>query len=463
MKHSRSSDDHFPNRGGKCRKLSAGESSSISVYPLDDLMKARAKFIHQWNISLSNHVVAKSIKSDHYKHPPNITMKNFLQYPFHNGTSEVTSFLQTTKNIDATQVKKSKVGEQSFQHQKIKIDFENISDEDFRRVCMLLTEKAYLFEESLQLANQHQCISTFHFICDYCDFISRTEYDAQIHLEQTNHRTCSKYSPCYHLSDWNEMSSELQKSRVIVNNSDRVYGWRVGDTVVCCPTCNLPFLDKIICAYHHCLQHTKNQSLFTYGKVLNVRSIQIRKPLVCPGCQQYFHTSDKILNHWIDSSRCDSPFLTILNNNDCLNPCYILSVSCNICQRTFTTVPSLEVEANHPGQKRKYPSKRENTYRSPATWAKNFGRFCVSHAFEHLNESRFPSCSLNMRVISVPKSVNSLPPITSANYPNRLHFSLSECKRLISYLENCEWKYHLLRQAQESFRNFFVDAMLYVS
>ncbi|CAH8447162.1 unnamed protein product [Schistosoma mattheei] len=417
MKYIRSSNNRFLNAGGKYRKLSTLESSSISVYPVADLMRARAEFIHQWNVSMSNHSVAKSIKSDHYKYPPNITMRNYLEYPFHDNSPEVFPFLRTTKNINTTQVVKSKVVEQSLERHKVEIKVDNISDKEFRRVCMLLTDKACLFEDSVQLANQYQCISACYFICDYCDYIGKTENDAQIHLQQTNHLTCSKYSPCYYTNDCNDMSSELQKPRVISNNSDRIYGWHVGDTVVCCPTCNLPFLDKIMCAYHHCLQHTENQSLFTYGKVLI----------------------------------------------DCIDALCVLSVSCSICQRSFTAVPSLEIEADHPGQKRKHPSNRENTYRSPASWAKDFGHFCIRHAFEHINQGRFPLCSLKIRIISVPKSVKCLPLITGTNNSSRLHFNLSECKRLISYLENHELNSYLLKQAQKSFRDLFFDAVSYVS
>ncbi|CAH8448123.1 unnamed protein product [Schistosoma intercalatum] len=463
MKYIKSSNNRFLNAGGKYKKLSTLESSSISVYPVADLMRARAEFIHQWNVSMSNHSVAKSIKSYHYKYPPNITMRNYLEYPFHDNAPEVFPFLRTTKNINTTQVVKSKVVEQSLERHKVEIKVDNISDKEFRRVCMLLTDKACLFEDSIQLANQYQCISACYFICDYCDYIGKTENDAQIHLEQTNHLTCSKYSPCYYTNDCNDMSSELQKPRVISNNSDRIYGWHVGDTVVCCPTCNLPFLDKIMCAYHHCLQHTGSQSLFTYGKVLIVRVLKIQEPLICPGCQQYFHALDKIMNHWITSPRCNSPFMPISKNNDCIDALCVLSVSCSICQRSFTAVPSLEIEAYHPGQKRKHPSNRENTYRSPASWAKNFGHFCIRHAFEHINQGRFPLCSLKIRIISVPKSVNCLPPITSTNNSSRLHFNLSECKRLISYLENHEWNSYLLKQAQKSFRDFFFDAVSYVS
>ncbi|TNN19895.1 hypothetical protein EWB00_006067 [Schistosoma japonicum] len=459
MKRKIFSNHNFPNEGAKYRKISVFESWGTSAYPADDLMKARNEFIQRWNVSMAKHAVAKSINYDHYKYPPDVTVKNCLEYPFRYDISERLSFLRTVKNINTTKSAKSNTTEQLLQHEESGIKAENISDEDFSRVCMLLTDKAYLFE-STGLANPYQSTLTCCYFCDYCGFVCTAENDARIHLMQTNHLTCSKYTPYYNADICNYESSELQKPRVIANNSNRIYGWCVGDKVICCPTCNLPFLDKIMCAYHHSLQHSKNQFLFTYGEVLTVRELKIQQPLCCTECRSHFHTFGKLVNHWTSSTHCNSPFMPT-SHKHCLDFRSIVSVQCCLCERNFTTVLPLEPAANRPSRERKHQSPIPNVYKS-SIWV-DFGHFCIRHAFGHINQNRISSCILNIRIISFSKSTNHLPPFTNVNDLNRLHFHLNECKRLISYLEKCEWKNHLLVNAQKNFIDLFYEALLHVS
>ncbi|KAK4467423.1 hypothetical protein MN116_009075 [Schistosoma mekongi] len=462
MKRKIFSNHSFPNEGAKYRKLSVFKSWDTSAYPADDLMKARNEFIQRWDVSMTKHAVAKSINYVHYKYPPNVTVKNCLEYPFRNDISERLSFIRTIKNTNTTKVAKSSASEQLLQHEESVIIADDISDEDFSRVCMLLTDKAYLFEESTRLTNPYQCILACYYFCDYCGFVCRAERDARMHLKQSNHLTCSKYTPYYNADICSYESSELQKPRVIANNSNRIYGWCVGDEVVCCPTCNLPFLDKIMCAYHHSLQHSKNKFLFTYGKVLTVRELKVQQSLYCTECRSHFHTFDKLINHWVSSTHCNSPFMPTSHNKDCLDSRSILSVQCRLCERNFTTVLSLEPTANRPSRERKHQSTMANVYKS-SIWVKDFEHFCIRHAFEHINQNRISSCILNIRIISVSKSTNNLPPFTNVNDLNRLYFYLNECRCLISYLEKYEWKAHLHVNAQKNFMDLFYEALLHVS
>ncbi|CAH8437793.1 unnamed protein product [Heterobilharzia americana] len=446
--------------------VTGGET--LCVYPKDELLRARSEFIYRWNNLMNRNPVATLIKTYHYQYPPNIILKNCIKYPFDDDHElDMCPSFSTRKDVKLSGLIKSHVVSQElFKQANSELFTDKISEENLHRMCSLLIDRLRTSEEYLQSLNEHHCISAWYFICDNCDFISTKDVDALNHLKQTGHLTCSKYLPCYSTvenNNNNDIPYELQEPRTLSNKSGRIYGGSVGDSVVCCPTCNLIFLDKLMCAYHHHSQHSNNELLFTYGKVLVVHNLNIKQSQVCCDCQRKFCTAEAITNHWIHSTHCKSPFMFMQKSKNALNSHhYIFSVMCSFCKRTFTKTPSFEKIVCQPGMKRKHQMK--TVHQSLTSWVTDFSHFCVSHAFKHICQGKSFSCDLSVRIISMSKSIEYLPPFKSVNEFASLLFCVHECKRLISYLEkyhgSCS---HLLKKAKRNLKGLLTKAQSLIS
>ncbi|CAH8834647.1 unnamed protein product [Trichobilharzia szidati] len=468
----------------------ASHNQSLPVYPMDELLKARSEFRYRWRRRMTENPLARLIITDHYRYPPNIILKNWEKYPFDEtgDESDKRQFLSTMSDKMRNRIIMLK--SQPYIPSEI---YDNmISEEDFQHVCSLLSNEVCITENYFQSISQNQCISACYFICDNCDFLGTNE-DAVEHLKQTGHSTCSKYTPIYYVDESGATKPcELKEPRVIFYSPDRIYGWSIGDSVICCPTCKLTFPDKLMCAYHHELQHPQGEPLYTYGKVLIVKDLKIHHSLICSNCQIGFSTIEGFTQHCIDSTRCDSSFFSSLFHCQTSLPSsqsvIILSVLCKFCERSFSTVLTPEAwftaqSTTGSSRKRKHPppeqqqeeeewntenySKTDYQSSSSVSCGKDFSRFCLSHAFQHIDRENLQSCHLSLRVIDISKSVECrLPPIHGISHSTTtvLLFSLYECKRLVLYLKKYYGgSFYLLKDAEKHLKDLLAQAALILS
>ncbi|CAH8834641.1 unnamed protein product [Trichobilharzia szidati] len=448
----------------------ASHNQSLPVYPMDELVRARSEFRYRWRRRMTENPLARLIITDHYRYPPNIILKNWEKYPFDEtgDESDKRQFLSTMSDKMRNRI----IMLRSQPYIPSEIYDNMISEEDFQHVCSLLS-------------NEHVIL------CDNCDFLGTNE-DAVEHLKQTGHSTCSKYTPIYYVDESGATKPcELKEPRVITYEPDRIYGWSIGDSVICCPTCKLTFPDKLMCAYHHELQHPQGEPLYTYGKVLIVKDLKIHRSLICSNCQIGFSTIEGFTQHCIDSTRCDSSFFSSLFNCQTSLPSshsvIILSVLCKFCERSFSTVltPGAWFTAQSTtssSRKRKHPQQQQqeeewNTenysktdYQSSSSsvsCGKDFSRFCLNHAFQHIDRENLQSCHLSLRVIDISKSVECrLPPIHGISHSTTtvLLFSLYECKRLVLYLKKYYGgSFYLLKDAEKHLKDLLAQAALILS
>ncbi|CAH8876061.1 unnamed protein product [Trichobilharzia szidati] len=441
----------------------ASDNQSLPVYPMDELLKARSEFRERWKRQMTKNPLTRLIYADHYRYPPNIIVKNWEKYPFDEtgDESDKRQFLSTLSDK-----MRNEIMLKSEPYIPSEIYDNMIFEEDFQHVCSRLSNEVCITENYFQSISQNQCISACYFICDNCDFLGTNE-DAVEHLKQTSHSTCSKYSPIYYVDESGAAKPcELKEPRVIFYAPNRIYGWSIDDSVICCPTCNLTFPDKLMCAYHHALQHPQGKPLYTYGKVLIVQGLKIHRSLICSNCQTGFSSIRGFTKHCIDSPQCDSSFFSLFHCQTSLPSSHsvILSVLCKFCERSFSTVLTPENWSTAQSTSSSSSRKRKRQQHQTDSCGKDFSRFCLRHAFQHIDRENLESCNLSLRVIDISKSVEYLPPINAISHSAVLLFSLYECKRLVLYLEKYYGtSFHLFQRARKHLTDLFEQATKIIS
>ncbi|VDQ05100.1 unnamed protein product [Trichobilharzia regenti] len=231
-----------------------------------------------------------------------------------------------------------------------------------------------------------------------------------------------------------------------------------------------------MCAYHHYLQHPESEPLYTYGKVLIVQELKLHRSLICSNCQVQLSTVKHMTTRCGNSTWCYSSFFySLYCQMISSSRLFILSVLCKVCERSFFTVLTPDNWFNGQStssRKRKQEEKEYNTgdysetdYQSSSTslltCGEEFSRFCLSHAFQHIDRGNLlQSCNLSVRIIDITNSVKCLSPINLMSYSAALLFSLYECRNLLFYFRKYYGSsFHLFKNAKNHFKNLFVDAL----
>ncbi|CAL8079216.1 unnamed protein product [Calicophoron daubneyi] len=217
---------------------------------------------------------------------------------------------------------------------------------------------------------------------------------------------------------------------------------------------------KLLCAYHHQIQHRGYQAKYAYGHVLAVREFQVSIQQKCPECNQNFYDWREVADHWL-SGPCSSPFLPVSSDSDGSSPpAQLTEVVCTMCNAHFDRVPRIPQApvfkaAPHSGSKRKWIANGDEDAdnhkdkilktdansipSSSAVSVDGFARFCLNHAESHLRRctSGTMICILRVRFIRLEKgTVGILPAYTHPSEDAILLYSMYECKRLVSYLKD---------------------------
>lgn len=420
-------------------------SSTPSFYPLSELKRARDDFAARWHNAMRFDPRLRDMHEQHYRFPPSIRMTNCTEYPFEQeDTMSQMPPVPSHSNVTSPQLPKIPGPRVRYQ-----VD------------CKKLTEAIFSPQPTKMHCSVDEIPPSF-FVCDNCPSTFGSQLEADKHLKEQQHISCSSYSTIPDLENDNSPMVVLRQPRVIYNGLVPSFNWLSDTMVVLCPSCHLILPDKLMCAYHHQSQHDGHLSNYAFGSVLCVRELNITRTLTCPKCIRSFDTQGSFLDHWIERNfACSSPFLPLQSDTDSKLSVRVVQVYCHICRAYFDRVtPPAALEAFNSitgslGHKRRHPDEtalsnspqqpasyigRDNGLNALVSWADGFARFCVNHACIHLAGGMIDDrigCKLHIRVVQVDKNATkTLPPYHHESDLALLLFSIHECKRLVTFLRH---------------------------
>ncbi|TGZ60564.1 hypothetical protein CRM22_008459 [Opisthorchis felineus] len=445
-----------------------GCMSYLPCYPLSELHQARNAFVMHWYNAIHRDPWVRVIHDWHYRFPPSIRVLNCAEYPF--ASEDDVYRMPALPKCGPNDPSASKP--RSILHQNAR----------FSQDCKSLTESV-LSDPVRQTVSVKSSVGPPIYICDNCSFESEKRPDAEKHLKEAAHSSCSHYASVINQHADSTESDEqstivLCQARVIYNASVPGLAWFSEHTAVVCPSCSAIFPDKLMCAYHHQSHHPGHNAKFSYGSVLKFCDFDVILPPTCTNCKQRFSDLNTFVKHWTTgSSTCPSPFSLISLDHAATRPDQIVQVYCHSCRAYFDRLTSTPDGSPHvipTGTKRKRhaalydgPSQNnsDSSHSLDPSGLLGFARFCVNHASLHLTGwgGQSDVCKLSIRFVEADKNnAQTLPAYLSDSDQDLLLFCIHECKRMLTYLDHLRTSHRgLHRRAKDELKRLLSLAETY--
>ncbi|CAI2738117.1 unnamed protein product [Dicrocoelium dendriticum] len=203
-------------------------SSTVSCYPFAELKRARDDFVARWHHAMRFDPKLRDLYEQHHRSPPSIRMINCTEYPFEQEDT-VSQMPPIPSHSDTPTPQPPKLPDPRMR---------------FQLDCQKLTEAIFSQQSAAARRSVDEDAPSF-LICDNCSSTFPSKSEAERHLRQQQHTSCSSYSSIPDPENEDSQMLVLRQPRVVYNGLVPYLNWLSDTMVVLCPTCYLILPDKV--------------------------------------------------------------------------------------------------------------------------------------------------------------------------------------------------------------------------